>query len=54
MTETKTLLGCGAIIGALMFVMFWSGYESVKHDAWCDLKTNNCYMRLATPMEKFK
>jgi len=54
MIETKTLLGCGALIGALMFVLFFSSYEPVKRDAWCDLKTDNCYMRLAMPLEKFK
>lgn len=54
MTETKTLLGCGALIGVLMFVLFWSDYQPVATSHWCNLQTNNCYERLAMPLEKFK
>ena len=54
MTETKTIIGCGAIVGALMFVLFWSSYVPVKTDYLCDIQTNNCFERLALPMEKFK
>jgi len=55
MTETKTLLGCGALIGALLFVLFWSDYHPVRRDAMCDIQTYNCvYERLATPAEGTK
>lgn len=47
-------LGVFATILAIGFVCILAGHDPVKRDFWCDLKTNNCYARLAMPMEKFK
>lgn len=47
-------LGIFAAVLAIGFVCIRASHEPVKHNYWCDLKTDNCYARLAMPMEKFK
>jgi hypothetical protein len=54
MIETKSVIGGLAIVAALVFILFRAGSVEIKTAYFCDVKTNNCFERLAMPLEKFK